>query len=103
MARKFYHEVLGFDITAQMPSALFLSAGGYHHHLGMNTWESQGAAPPPEPSAGLREFSLRLPDRAELERMVKQVQSAGVPLAQEPGAAIVHDPFQNRIRLEIAH
>jgi len=99
LAEKFYHGVLGFDITAHMPSALFLSAGGYHHHLGMNTWESQGGRPPAEPSAGLREFSILLPDRAELDRLVKQVGDAGVPVERGEDFARVLDPFQNQIKL----
>lgn len=98
-AEKFYHEVLGLDITARMPGALFLSAGGYHHHLGMNTWESLGAAPPREPSAGLREFSLVLPDSTELERLVKQVEGTGVAVAREGDGAVVKDPFGNQIRM----
>ncbi len=101
-AEQFYHGVLGFDITAHMPGALFLSAGGYHHHLGMNTWESLNARPPQEPSAGLREFSILLPDQAELERLVRQVEAAGVPVQQEQGSARLSDPFQNQIRLVVA-
>jgi catechol 2,3-dioxygenase len=98
-AEAFYHGVLGLDIMARMPGALFLSAGGYHHHLGMNTWESRGAKPPEEPSAGLREFSLVLPDRSELERLVKQVGSAGVKAEWEGETALLRDPFENRVRL----
>ena len=59
LAEKFYHDLLGFDVTASLPNALFLSAGGYHHHIGMNTWESRGGRPPTEPSAGLLEFTHR--------------------------------------------
>jgi len=99
LAEAFYHGVLGFDITASMPGALFVSAGGYHHHIGMNTWESRGAKPPVEPSAGLREFSISLPNPAELERLVKQVEAAGVPVEQGEGSALVLDPFQNRVRM----
>jgi catechol 2,3-dioxygenase len=102
-AEKFYHGVLGLDVTAQLPSALFLSAGGYHHHIGMNTWESRRGKPPVEPSAGLREFSLVLPDLAELDRLTRQIEAAGVPLAErEANSALVLDPCQNRIRLTLA-
>ncbi|HLY26912.1 MAG TPA: VOC family protein, partial [Aggregatilineales bacterium] len=62
----FYHGVLGFDIVAHWPGALFVSAGGYHHHLGLNTWESRGGSPAPDSSIGLREYSIVLPDHAEL-------------------------------------
>jgi catechol 2,3-dioxygenase len=101
-AEAFYHGALGFDITAHWPSALFLSAGGYHHHLGMNTWESHGGKPPQEPSAGLREFSLLLPDAAELDRLANQVKAAGVAVEPAGDSAVVIDPFQNRIRLVLA-
>ncbi len=94
----FYHGVLGFDVTARWPGALFLSAGGYHHHLGLNSWQSRGGKPPVEPSAGLREFSITLPDRAELERLVRQIQSAGVSVEQGADSALVLDPFQNQVR-----
>jgi catechol 2,3-dioxygenase len=98
-AEQFYHAVLGFDVTAHLPSALFLSVGGYHHHLGMNTWESRGGLPPVEPSAGLREFSIFLPDAAELERLTRQIESAGVAVERTAGSASVLDPFQNKISL----
>jgi len=98
-AEEFYHGVLGFDIMARMPTALFMSAGGYHHHLGMNTWESLGAKPPVEPSAGLREFSISLPDKAELDRLTKQIEAAGVAVERGEDTAVVLDPFQNRIKL----
>lgn len=102
-AEKFYHGVLGLDVTAQLPSALFLSAGGYHHHIGMNTWESRRGKPPVEPSAGLREFSLVLPDQAELDRLTRQIEGAGFHLAErEAASALVLDPCQNRIRLILA-
>ncbi len=98
-AEKFYHGVLGFDITARWQGALFVSAGGYHHHIGLNTWQSRGGKPPLEPSAGLGEFSISLPDQAELERLVNQLRAAGVAVAHEGNSALAADPFQNHIRL----
>src|SRR5947207_2783177 len=56
-AEEFYHDILGFDVTASMPSAIFLSAGGYHHHIGANTWQSRGANPAPMTGAGLTSFA----------------------------------------------
>ena len=100
-ARTFYHGVLGFDIMADWPGALFFAAGGYHHHLGMNVWESLGGPPSPEPSAGLREFSFLLPDQAEFNRLVKQVEAAGIPVVMDEDAALLRDPFQNQIRLVV--
>ncbi len=101
-ARTFYHDVLGFDMVAQMPSALFMSAGGYHHHLGMNVWESNGGKPTPEDSAGLREFSISLPDRAELDRLTAQIEAAGIGVERSGDSALVLDPFQTRIKLVLA-
>jgi catechol 2,3-dioxygenase len=98
-AEKFYHGVLGFDKVATMPSALFVSAGGYHHHIGMNTWESRNGNPPVEPAAGLREFSISLPDKAELDRLTRQIEAAGVAVERGEDQAIVLDPWQNRIKL----
>ena len=64
---RFYTEVLGFEVTARMgKSAAFLSAGGYHHHIGLNIWESAGGSPPPRESTGLYHFAILMPDRREL-------------------------------------
>jgi len=100
-AERFYHGVLGFDVVAKMPGALFVSAGGYHHHIGMNTWESSGAQPPTEPSAGLREFSIVVPDQAELNRLTLQIEGVGVVVEHNFGSesATIHDPWKNRINL----
>jgi len=98
-AEKFYHGVLGFDIVAKMPSALFISAGGYHHHIGMNTWESANGKPPSVPMAGLREYTVVLPNQAELDRVVAQVEAAGVTIERDGDSALVLDPWQNRIKL----
>lgn len=99
LVEQFYHGVLGFDITAKWPGALFLSAGGYHHHLGTNTWESRNGKPPVEPSAGLREFSIALPNVAELDRLVKQIEASGVGVERNGESAVVYDPWNNRIEL----
>ncbi len=101
LAEKFYHGILGFNIMARWSGALFVSAGGYHHHIGLNAWQSRGGRPPVEPSAGLREFSITLPDRAELERLVEQIRSSGAAIEQDEDSARVMDPFQNQIRLVI--
>jgi catechol 2,3-dioxygenase len=98
-AEKFYHGVLGFDIVAKMPAALFVSAGGYHHHLGMNTWESRNGKPPIEPAAGLREFSISLIDQAELDRLTQQIEAARVAVERHGDTALVRDPWRNRVKL----
>ncbi len=98
-AQAFYLEGLGFDLTCRYPGALFVSAGGYHHHLGLNIWESRSGPPAPETSAGLQSFSLVLPDQAELERVCRQVEAFGTPIEQAGEAVFLHDPFHNRIQL----
>ena len=73
-AQAFYEGVLGFDLMAEMPSALFLSAGGYHHHLGMNIWHSRGASPVPEGSAGLRYFTVIMPSQPALDEVIVRLR-----------------------------
>jgi catechol 2,3-dioxygenase len=99
LAEKYYVDTLGFDVTARWPGALFVSAGGYHHHVGLNTWQSRGAPPAPEDSAGLREFSLVLPDVAEVERVAERATVAGFAMSREGDTVLLRDPFENRIRL----
>ena len=98
-ARRFYHDILGFDVTAQLPGALFVSAGGYHHHLGLNSWQSRGAGPAPEGSAGLRFYNIELPDNAALAAAVARLDAAGIPYERSGEAVLVRDPFGNRIAL----
>src|SRR5262249_53780909 len=78
-AEAFYHGVLGFDIiTNYGGSALFVSAGGYHHHLGLNTWAGVGAPPSPADAAGLRRFAVVLPDPGALEQVAARVRQASI-------------------------
>jgi catechol 2,3-dioxygenase len=100
-AEAFYSGVLGFDVTVRgYPGALFVSAGGYHHHIGLNTWNSAGAAPPPDGAVGLRSFEVRLPDEAELHRVLDRVRTAGLPIEERQGAALVRDPSGNAVVLQ---
>ena len=100
-ARRFYHDILGFDVTAQLPGALFVSAGGYHHHIGLNTWQSRGAPPAPEGTAGLRFYNIELPDAAALAAVVARLDAAGISYERSGDAVIVRDPFSNRIALRV--
>jgi catechol 2,3-dioxygenase len=100
-SERFYHEILGFDITASIPMALFVSAGGYHHHLGMNTWHSLGGAPADEQSTGLLEYSIILPDIAELDRVTDHLRASGIKVHQVDGKTVVRDPSHNQIHLEL--
>jgi catechol 2,3-dioxygenase len=97
---RFYGDVLGLDLMAQLgPMAAFLSAGGYHHHIGGNTWESRGATPAPPGSATLRHATIVVPDEAELDRVAGRVADAGQePEARDDGV-LVRDPSQNALLL----
>jgi catechol 2,3-dioxygenase len=101
----FYRDVLGFELMHRYgDQAAFLSAGGYHHHIGLNTWESLGGSPPPRGTTGLYHVAIRYPDRPTLAQAVKQVLDAGIRLsgASDHGvseAIYLHDPDQNGIEL----
>jgi catechol 2,3-dioxygenase len=96
----FYTEVIGFDVTVRgYPGALFVSAGGYHHHLGLNTWNSAGAAPARPDAVGLRHWELALADGGERRRIVERATAAGVPVAELHGAPLLHDPSGNGVLL----
>jgi catechol 2,3-dioxygenase len=96
----FYSGVLGFDVIVRAyPGALFLSAGGYHHHIGLNTWHSAGAAPPAPGSIGLRSFEVQLPDALELDRALERVRAAGIPAEPRDGGTLLRDPSGNGLLL----
>src|SRR6202008_4117355 len=101
----FYHGVLGFELTQRYGrQAAFLSAGGYHHHIGLNTWESQGGKPPAPGTTGLYHVAILYPTRAQLADAVRRVLSAGIELdgAADHGvseAIYLHDPDGNGIEL----
>ncbi len=96
---QFYHGVLGFDIVLQMPSALFVSAGGYHHHIGMNTWESLNAPQPQHNAVGLRFFTIQLPDATALAQVVARLQAVNWPVEQHEVGVIIYDPWRNKLLL----
>ena len=99
-AQDFYCGVLGFDLVQRYgASAAFVSAGGYHHHVGLNTWAGVGALPAPAGSAGLRHFTVALPDQAALAALVARVQQAGVAILPQGRDWLLHDPSGNGIRL----
>jgi len=100
-ASALYHDILGFDVIAQMPSALFISAGGYHHHIGLNTWHSKNAPPAPEGTAGLRSFVIALSNPDALNAVVARLDAAGVPHTGTEDV-VVADPWNNTIILRIA-
>ena len=101
-AAAFYSEILGFDIVARMPSALFISAGGYHHHIGLNTWHSRGANAAPGDSVGLRHFTVRFADAAARAQVVERVTAAAVDVEWNNDTAVVRDPWGTSLHLVVA-
>jgi catechol 2,3-dioxygenase len=101
----FYRDVLGFDVTQRAgDSAAFISAGGYHHHIGLNTWESRGGSPPPPGTTGLYHLAIRYPDRKTLGDALRRVVENGIPIdgATDHGvseAIYLRDPDGNGVEL----
>jgi catechol 2,3-dioxygenase len=104
-ALQFYRDVLGFDVTQRYGSrAAFLSAGGYHHHIGLNTWESEGGQPPAPGTTGLYHLAVVYPTRAELANALRRLIAAHIPLdgASDHGvsdALYLRDPDNNGVEL----
>jgi len=102
-ANRFYSDLLGFEIqgTSAAMGASFVSAGGYHHHLGLNIWVGAGAPPPPPESLGLRYFEVLLPDQSELSRLVERVQQAGLDPEEAEAGTLIRDPSRNGVLLAV--
>jgi catechol 2,3-dioxygenase len=99
-AEAFYSGALGFDVTVRgYPGALFVSAGGYHHHLGLNTWVGEGAPPPPSGSRGLRQFEIVVPSADQLAAEEDRLTEAGFEPASEDDRVLVTDPSGNEVAL----
>jgi catechol 2,3-dioxygenase len=98
---RFYRDLLGFDLVAGWGEAAFLSAGGYHHHLGANTWQSAGASPPPPGSAALRHATIVLPDASERDRVASRVADAGQEPVETEAGLLVGDPSGNALVLAV--
>jgi catechol 2,3-dioxygenase len=103
-ALRFYCGVLGFELTQRRGGAAFISAGGYHHHIGLNTWESQGGSPPPAGTTGLYHLAILYPTRAALADALRRLIDANIPLegASDHGvseALYLRDPDDNGVEL----
>jgi catechol 2,3-dioxygenase len=99
----FYSGLLAFDVMVRgYPGALFVSAGGYHHHLGLNTWHSAGSGPPPDGAIGLRSFDIVLPNSAARDRVLERVRAAGIEPEQVAAGPLLRDPSGNRLVLRAA-
>jgi catechol 2,3-dioxygenase len=101
----FYHGLLGFDVMgiSKTFQAAFVSAGGYHHHIGLNTWQGQGAPPPPADAVGLRYFTVELPDHTALDGIIARIDRAGLASNRTEGGLLLQDPSENGVMLTIAH
>lgn len=101
-AKRFYSDILGFELTAHYGrAALFLSAGGYHHHIGLNVWAGEGVPNTPRSAAGMNDFTIELPDRQELEAIKSRILTAGLETTERPGEVRVADPSDIGVRFVI--
>jgi len=101
-AISFYRDLLGFDLMTTFPGASFLSAGGYHHHIGVNAWQSRGAPPAPSGSTGLHSFGILLPSDTARRAVVAQLASADYPVEISGASYVVQDPAGSRVELSLA-
>jgi catechol 2,3-dioxygenase len=102
VAEPFYRNVIGFDLMQHFGGqAAFLSAGGYHHHLGINTWAGVGAPPAPPDAIGLRYFTLELPGQAELDRLLDRAKNADWQFETRANGVLLRDPSENGILIVV--
>lgn len=101
-AIEFYRDIMGFKLMALWPGAGFLSAGGYHHHIGVNMWNSKGSPPPPPDTLGLVNYSICLAHKKNLNSLLKQLEVMHQQVEHKAGKWSLHDPSQNKIMLAIA-
>lgn len=103
-AVNFYHGIIGFDVMGKAKSmqAAFISAGGYHHHLGLNTWQGEGAPPPPPDAVGLQYFTIELPNQKAYDEVMARVDEAGIPSNLTEAGLLLYDPSQNGVLLTVA-
>jgi catechol 2,3-dioxygenase len=96
-ATRFYRDVVGFEIMTYLPSAVFVGAGGYHHHVGFNLWRGPGVPPAPDGAIGLRHFTVVLRDEDELEALRARAARARVPVEETPEGPLLRDPSGNAL------
>ncbi len=103
-ALNFYHGIIGFDLMGHVKEfqMAFISAGGYHHHIGLNTWQGAGAPPPPADAVGLRHFTVDFANQQALDEVIARVDNAGIPSNKTEEGLLISDPSQNGVVLRIA-
>jgi catechol 2,3-dioxygenase len=99
----FYRDLVGFEVKGEIPTAAFVSAGGYHHHLGFNVWQGEGVGPAPEHTAGLRHWTVQLDTPSEVAEVRERLEAAGAPVEPAGDAAFtVRDPWSTALRVQAA-
>jgi catechol 2,3-dioxygenase len=94
---RFYRDLLGIELQANLGTAAFVSAGGYHHHLGFNVWRGRGVGAPPEHTVGLRRWTVELPSAAEVNELRARIEAAGEATEQLSDGFVVRDPWQTAV------
>ena len=95
----FWRDGVGFEVMTRFPSAAFIAAGGYHHHLGLNTWRGEGVPPQPDGVVGLRHWTIVLDDAADVAAVRERVAATGAELEERPGGFLARDPWGNAVAI----
>lgn len=96
---EFYRDMIGFEVWAQLPTAAFVSAGGYHHHLGFNTWLGEGVPPAPVQTVGLRHWTIELPSAGDVAEVRARLWAGGAPVEDDERGLIALDPWNLAVRI----
>jgi catechol 2,3-dioxygenase len=95
----FWRDGVGFQVMTRFPSAAFIAAGGYHHHLGLNTWRGEGVPPQPDGVVGLRHWTIRLDDAEDVAAVRERVEATGAEVEDRPGGFLTRDPWRNAVEI----
>ena len=95
----FWRDGVGFEVMTRFPSAAFIAAGGYHHHLGLNTWRGEGVPPQPDGVVGLRHWTILLQDPGEAAEARERVAAIGAEMEERPGGFLARDPWRNAVEI----
>jgi catechol 2,3-dioxygenase len=96
-ALEFWRDLIGFEVMTRFPSAAFIAAGGYHHHLGLNTWRGEGVSPMPSGTVGMRHWTLVLDEPTEVAGVRERVAAGGAPVEEHPGGFLTRDRWNNAV------
>jgi len=98
----FYRDLLGLEVWALLPTAAFVAAGGYHHHLGFNVWRGRGVGPAPDHTVGLRHWTIELDTPGEVAEVRARMEAAGIPVEDDEHGFGVRDPWDIALRVAAA-